>query len=95
MGRKLTLDSTTGAGALGHGGNRQDDTRFNALQQMLPDFGDAVCFLENVYEQVKEPSGMLRMQLQLLRALTCEGMSATVLSTFQGAYMLLACLCLC
>lgn len=60
---------------------------------MLPDFGDAVCFLENVHEQVKEPCGMLRMQLQLLRALTCEDMSATVTSKFAGAYVPAARLC--
>ena len=82
-------------GLWGMGGIGKTTLASTLYNRMLPDFGDAVCFLENVYEQVKEPSGMLRMQLQLLRALTCEDMSATVLSTFQGAYMLLACLCLC
>lgn len=36
---------------------------------------------------------MLRMQLQLLRALTCEDMSATVTSKFAGAYVPAARLC--
>ena len=63
-------------------------TLFN---RMLPDFGDAVCFLENVYEQAKEPGGILDMQLQLLEALTCEDMTATVRNKSQGACN--ACFC--
>ena len=57
-------------------------TLFN---RMLPDFGDAVCFLENVYEEAKEPGGMLKMQLQLLEALAGGDMRATVRNQSQGA----------
>lgn len=57
-------------------------TLFN---RVLPEFGDAVCFIENVHEEAKEPGGMLEMQLQLLEALTHdENMRATIRNKSQG-----------
>ena len=81
-------------GLWGMGGVGKTTLATTLFNRMLPGFGDAVCFLENVYEEAKEPGGMLRMQLQLLRALTNEDLSATVTSKFMGAYMPSACLCL-
>ena len=55
------------------------------FNKMLPDFGDAVCFLKNVCKRAKEPCGMMIMQLRLLKALTNEDMGTEVGNEDDGA----------
>ena len=40
---------------------------FNSL---LPDFGDAACFLERVRDAANHAGGLVELQLRLLKALT-------------------------
>ena len=72
-------------GLWGMGGVGKTTLASTLFNRMLPDFGNAVCFLEDMYKEAKEPGGMLRMQLQLLEAITCEDMSSTVRNKSQGA----------